>query len=99
MNLDWLLAPQYLSWLWRGFLLTLWLSACASLAATLLGFVLTAMRDSRLRAAALAGGGLQLVVSQYAVAGAAVLLVFRRRADPAFCRHAVAQHFTSNRSA
>ncbi|CAI1175717.1 TPA: amino acid ABC transporter permease [Serratia liquefaciens] len=46
---DWLLAPQYLSWLWEGFLLTLWLSACASLAATLLGFLLTAMRDSRLR--------------------------------------------------
>ncbi|MCE9941946.1 ABC transporter permease subunit, partial [Serratia liquefaciens] len=46
---DWLLTPQYLSWLWDGFLLTLWLSACASLAATLLGFLLTAMRDSRLR--------------------------------------------------
>lgn len=49
MNLDWLLAPQYLSWLWHGFLLTLWLSACAGLAATLLGFVLAAMRDSSLR--------------------------------------------------
>ena len=31
------------------FLLTLWLSACAGLAATLLGFVLAAMRDSSLR--------------------------------------------------
>ena len=40
---------QYLSWLWHGFLLTLWLSACAGLAATLLGFVLAAMRDSSLR--------------------------------------------------
>ncbi|HFD2063422.1 TPA: ABC transporter permease subunit [Serratia marcescens] len=49
MNLDWLLAPQYLNWLWHGFLLTLWLSACAGLAATLLGFVLAAMRDSSLR--------------------------------------------------
>lgn len=48
-ELDWLLAPQYLSWLWHGFLLTLWLSACAGLAATLLGFVLAAMRDSSLR--------------------------------------------------
>ncbi|GAA3909167.1 amino acid ABC transporter permease [Gibbsiella dentisursi] len=45
---DWLLAPQYLSWLWQGFLLTLWLSAWAGLAATLLGFVLAAMRDSTL---------------------------------------------------
>jgi len=43
---DWLLAPQYLSWLWQGFLLTLWLSAWAGLAATLLGFILAAMRDS-----------------------------------------------------
>jgi His/Glu/Gln/Arg/opine family amino acid ABC transporter permease subunit len=42
MNLDWLLAPQYLGWLWDGFLLTLWLSACA-------GLILTAMRDSSLR--------------------------------------------------
>ncbi|GAA3598785.1 amino acid ABC transporter permease [Gibbsiella greigii] len=45
---DWLLAPQYLSWLWQGFLLTLWLSAWAGLAATLLGFILAAMRDSTL---------------------------------------------------
>jgi len=43
---DWLLAPQYLSWLWHGFLMTLWLSACAGLAATLLGFALAAMRDA-----------------------------------------------------
>ncbi len=48
MNLDWLLAPEYLNWLWHGFLLTLWLSACAGVAATLLGFVLAAMRDSSL---------------------------------------------------
>ncbi|MGW1443581.1 amino acid ABC transporter permease [Serratia rhizosphaerae] len=45
---DWLLAPQYLHWLWQGFLLTLWLSACAGTAATLLGFLLAALRDSGL---------------------------------------------------
>lgn len=45
----WLLAPQYLSWLWQGFLMTLWLSACAGLAATVLGLGLAAMRDSHLR--------------------------------------------------
>ncbi|TQD66124.1 amino acid ABC transporter permease, partial [Yersinia pestis] len=41
---DWLLAPQYLGWLWDGFLLTLWISACTVVAATLLGFLL-ARRD------------------------------------------------------
>lgn len=49
MTLDWLLAPQYLSWLWQGFLLTLWLSVCTGLAATLLGLLLAGMRDSSLR--------------------------------------------------
>lgn len=49
MTLDWLLAPQYLSWLWQGFLLTLWLSICAGLAATLSGLLLAGMRDSSLR--------------------------------------------------
>ncbi|HEI8868778.1 amino acid ABC transporter permease [Serratia sp. AKBS12] len=45
---DWLLEPQYLGWLWHGFLLTLWLSACAGLAATLLGLAVAALRASQL---------------------------------------------------
>lgn len=53
MNLQslyaWLLAPQYLSWLWHGFLLTLWLSFCTILFATLLGFFLAAARNSTVR--------------------------------------------------
>jgi len=47
---DWLLAPQYLLWLWDGFLLTLWLSSCTLVIATLLGFLLATARDSHLRA-------------------------------------------------
>ncbi|OCA54012.1 amino acid ABC transporter permease [Photorhabdus namnaonensis] len=43
-----LLAPQYLGWLWQGFLITLWISACTVVASTLLGFVLAAARDSQL---------------------------------------------------
>ncbi len=46
---DWLLQPQYLSWLWSGFLLTLWISLCTVIAATLLGFLLAAARDSQLK--------------------------------------------------
>jgi len=46
---DLVLAPQYLGWLWQGFLLTLWLSACAVLSGTLLGFLLAGARDSRWR--------------------------------------------------
>ncbi len=46
---DWLLAPQYLGWLWHGFLLTLWISACTVVASTLLGFLLAAARDSELK--------------------------------------------------
>ncbi|MCS3430711.1 amino acid ABC transporter permease [Klebsiella sp. BIGb0407] len=49
MNWDDLLSPMYLGWLWQGFLLTLALSACASIAATLLGFLVAGMRDSRVR--------------------------------------------------
>jgi len=49
MNWDDLLSPMYLGWLWQGFLLTLALSACASFAATLLGFLVAGMRDSRIR--------------------------------------------------
>ncbi|RAW93285.1 MULTISPECIES: amino acid ABC transporter permease [unclassified Photorhabdus] len=44
-----LLAPQYLGWLWQGFLITLWISACTVVASTLLGFVLAAARDSQLK--------------------------------------------------
>jgi len=46
---DLVLAPQYLGWLWQGFLLTLWLSVCAVLSGTLLGFLLAGARDSRWR--------------------------------------------------
>ena len=49
MNWDEWLSPLYLGWLWQGFLLTLAISACASVAATLLGFLVAAMRDSRAR--------------------------------------------------
>lgn len=42
-----LLAPHYLSWLWHGFLLTLWLSLCVVVLSTLLGMVLAAARDSQ----------------------------------------------------
>ncbi|PQQ23599.1 amino acid ABC transporter permease [Photorhabdus hindustanensis] len=44
-----LLAPQYLGWLWQGFLITLWISACTVVASTLLGFALAAARDSQLK--------------------------------------------------
>ncbi|PHM73142.1 amino acid ABC transporter permease [Xenorhabdus kozodoii] len=44
-----LLAPEYLQWLWQGFLITLWLSACAIVASTLLGFVIAAVRDSQIK--------------------------------------------------
>lgn len=43
----WLLAPRYLSWLWHGFLLTLWLSLCVIVLSTLLGMVLATARDSQ----------------------------------------------------
>ncbi|WP_434526644.1 amino acid ABC transporter permease [Photorhabdus asymbiotica] len=44
-----LLAPQYLEWLWQGFLITLWISFCTVVASTLLGFLLAAARDSQLK--------------------------------------------------
>ncbi|MEQ2025818.1 amino acid ABC transporter permease [Xenorhabdus szentirmaii] len=44
-----LLAPEYLQWLWQGFLITLWLSACAIISSTLLGFVIAAARDSQIK--------------------------------------------------
>ncbi|MEC5320197.1 amino acid ABC transporter permease [Brenneria populi subsp. brevivirga] len=46
---EWLLAPQYLGWLWQGFLVTLWISFCTIILATALGFLLAAARDSQLR--------------------------------------------------
>ncbi|CDH07027.1 putative glutamate/aspartate transport protein (ABC superfamily, membrane) [Xenorhabdus bovienii str. oregonense] len=45
-----LLAPEYLRWLWQGFLITLWLSACTIISSTLLGFMITAARDSQIKA-------------------------------------------------
>ncbi|AOM41918.1 amino acid ABC transporter permease [Xenorhabdus hominickii] len=44
-----LLAPEYLRWLWQGFIITLWLSACAIAASTLLGFVISAVRNSQIK--------------------------------------------------
>ncbi|MGL9750552.1 MAG: amino acid ABC transporter permease [Symbiopectobacterium sp.] len=41
-----LLASRYLSWLWHGFSLTLWLSLCVIVLSTLLGMVLASARDS-----------------------------------------------------
>ncbi|EKN3361392.1 amino acid ABC transporter permease [Yersinia ruckeri] len=46
---DWLLVSPYLGWLWDGFLLTLWISVCTVVAATLLGFFLAAARESHLK--------------------------------------------------
>ncbi|MFC3393842.1 amino acid ABC transporter permease [Brenneria rubrifaciens] len=45
-----LLAPHYLGWLWQGFLITLWISLCTIILATLLGFLLAAARDSQVKA-------------------------------------------------
>ncbi|MDE9462188.1 amino acid ABC transporter permease [Xenorhabdus bovienii] len=44
-----LLAPEYLRWLWQGFLITLWLSACTIISSTFLGFMITAARDSQIK--------------------------------------------------
>ncbi|CBJ79345.1 putative glutamate/aspartate transport protein (ABC superfamily, membrane) [Xenorhabdus bovienii str. Jollieti] len=44
-----LLAPEYLRWLWQGFLITLWLSVCTIISSTLLGFMITAARDSQIK--------------------------------------------------
>lgn len=41
-----LLAPEYLYWIWQGSLITIWISFCAIVASTLLGFVVVAARDS-----------------------------------------------------
>lgn len=45
------LEPQYIGWIAHGFLMTLALSACVIVAATLLGFALAGARNSRNRAA------------------------------------------------
>ncbi len=62
MNWDsfyaWVLAPQYLEWLWSGFLITLVISVCAIFFSTLLGLALAALRDSNHR-------GLSLPVVAY----------------------------------
>lgn len=42
------LEPRYLGWLWDGFLITIGLSVVTIVAATLLGFVIAAARDSKL---------------------------------------------------
>ncbi|WP_063654490.1 amino acid ABC transporter permease [Candidatus Arsenophonus triatominarum] len=41
-----LLAPEYLDWIWQGLLITIWISFCAIVVSTLLGFVVVAARDS-----------------------------------------------------
>ncbi|MEH0874217.1 amino acid ABC transporter permease [Pectobacterium cacticida] len=45
---SWLLAPQYLFWLWHGFLITLGISFSAIVLSTTLGFLLAAARDSQI---------------------------------------------------
>ncbi|WP_409309411.1 amino acid ABC transporter permease [Pectobacterium sp. B1J-3] len=46
---SWLLAPQYLTWMWHGFLITLGISLCTIVLSTALGFLLAAARDSQIR--------------------------------------------------
>lgn len=46
---SWLLAPQYLIWLWHGFLITLGISLSTIALSTVLGFLLAAARDSQVR--------------------------------------------------
>lgn len=43
-----LLAPQYLEWFGYGFLLTVWISVCTIIAATLLGFIVASAKDSQI---------------------------------------------------
>lgn len=47
---DWLLAPKYLLWLLDGFILTLWISSCTLVIASLIGFLLAIARVSHVRA-------------------------------------------------
>lgn len=55
------LEPKYLDWLMQGFAVTLALSACVSVCATLLGFALAVARISRQRMVAAAASGYVLV--------------------------------------
>jgi polar amino acid transport system permease protein len=55
------LEPKYLGWIAHGFLLTLVLSACAGIAATLAGFVLALARNAR-------NGALARVAALYVLA-------------------------------
>ncbi|WGO83698.1 amino acid ABC transporter permease [Arsenophonus apicola] len=41
-----LLAPEYLDWIWQGLVITIWISFCAIVFSSLLGFVVVAARDS-----------------------------------------------------
>lgn len=43
-----LLAPEYLDWIWRGLGITIWISFCAIVVSSLLGFVVAAARDSHI---------------------------------------------------
>lgn len=42
------LAPEYLTWFGYGLLLTIWISVCTIVAATLLGFLVASARDSQI---------------------------------------------------
>ncbi|HGJ5899237.1 amino acid ABC transporter permease [Arsenophonus apicola] len=42
-----LLAPEYLDWIWQGLVITIWISFCAIVFSSLLGFVVVAARDSQ----------------------------------------------------
>ncbi|HGJ5890699.1 MAG TPA: amino acid ABC transporter permease [Arsenophonus apicola] len=42
-----LLAPEYLYWIWQGLVITIWISFCAIVFSSLLGFVVVAARDSQ----------------------------------------------------
>ncbi|QCJ68613.1 amino acid ABC transporter permease [Providencia heimbachae] len=42
------ISPQYLEWFGYGFLLTVWISVCTIIAATLLGFIVASAKDSQI---------------------------------------------------
>ncbi|WOB91226.1 amino acid ABC transporter permease [Providencia sp. PROV175] len=42
------LAPQYLEWFGYGFLITIWISICTIVAATVLGFIVASAKDSQI---------------------------------------------------
>ena len=43
-----LLTSEYLDWIWQGLLITVWISFCAIVVSTLLGFIIAAIRDSQI---------------------------------------------------